>query len=458
MGHAPDNFLERIRNAMAAAGLFARGEKIIVAVSGGVDSMVLLHVLHHLAGADRWRLTVAHFNHRLRGPDSDADEQLVRRVSRKLKVPITVRRGGVLAESRRRGWSIEMAARQLRHEFLADAARRTGSRVVALAHHRDDQVELFFLRLLRGAGTDGLAGMKWRNPSPAGNSIMLVRPLLGCAKDELRQFAQRNGIAFSEDATNGFLEILRNRVRQKLLPLLRSEFQPALDENILRAMDLIGAESDATRAAAQVWLETPVRSPLFNTLPVALQRKVLQIQLFDSGLSVDFALIERLRLDSLEPVAVAPHLYVSRDASGGVLLHKNAPGKFSSAEKALTLAVHSGSTVFGGVTFSWEVADIAGAEFSIARHTEQFDAGRVGRKIVLRHWRPGDRFQPIGATSASKLQDIFTNLKVPADERRRRVIAATRQGDIFWVQGLRISEKFKLGPRTRRRLLWRWHD
>jgi len=145
------------RNLACPPGPAAAGEKVLVAVSGGLDSMVLWRVLQELAPAHRWRLVVAHYNHGLRGAESDRDEALVRSVARRLRCPFFSERGDVATLAKERGLSIEMAARQLRHEFLARTARSQTCSSIALAHHADDQVELFFLRLLRGAGHEGLA-------------------------------------------------------------------------------------------------------------------------------------------------------------------------------------------------------------------------------------------------------------------------------------------------------------
>src|SRR5580700_4485946 len=140
--------------------------------------MVLLEMMRRLASSRGWHLSVAHFNHRLRGRSSDADERLVRRTADKLQLPMVAASGDVRQFARTNKLSLEMAARKLRHEFLARAAARSKISEIALAHHADDQLELFFLRLLRGGGGEGLAGMKWRSPSPGNTKITLVRPLL----------------------------------------------------------------------------------------------------------------------------------------------------------------------------------------------------------------------------------------------------------------------------------------
>jgi tRNA(Ile)-lysidine synthase len=456
VGSKPGNLLEKVTATIVAGKLLAEGERIVVAVSGGVDSMVLLEVLHRLAAGHQWQLTVAHFNHQLRGQQSDADERLVRKTAARLKIPAVIGRASVRTEAKRRGWSIEMAARQLRHQFLARTAKKAKSRTIALAHHQDDQVELFFLRLLRGAGGEGLAGMKSRSVSPVEGSIFVTRPLLACSKAELREFAAARRILFSEDETNASLEILRNRVRHTLLPLLRAEFQPALDATVLRAMDLIGAENEAVRALAEEWRRS--KKPEWKSLPLAAQRQVLQAQLFELGAPADFDWVERLRLGPGEPMAIGGEKYVSHDGAGLVRVEGRAGIDFLEGEQKVHLGKAGGATSFGGLTMAWEMAEAAGAAFSIALNTEQFDADRVGESIVLRHWRPGDRFRPIGSGAARKLQDVFTDLKAPKEDRRRRVVATTAAGEIFWVQGVRIGEVCKLRARTRRRLVWRWKE
>ncbi len=190
------DFLQRVEDSIRERNLIPRGDKILVAVSGGVDSMVLLHSLKRLSPDYKWKIVVAHFNHQLRGRASDADENLVRRTAASLELPIVVEQADVKSFAEKSKLSIEMAARKLRHEFLARAARQRKIKTIALAHHADDQVELFFLRLLRGAGTEGLAGMKRRAPSPLDNNVVLIRPLLDFSKSELATFARENKIPF----------------------------------------------------------------------------------------------------------------------------------------------------------------------------------------------------------------------------------------------------------------------
>ena len=424
--------------------------------------MVLLHLLHRLSKKNKWQLTIAHLNHRLRGRSSDADERLVARAANALGLPIVIERTDVKSRVKSTRLSLEMAARAARHEFLARTAARLKIPVIALAHHADDQVELFFVRLLRGSGSEGLGGMKWRNLSafrPTGTKIELVRPLLDQSKESLRQYARAEKIKSREDASNESLDILRNRIRHELLPLLRQKYQPVLEKIILRLMEITGAEAQVIEEAAQKWVarKALILPKQFSRLPVAIQRRVLQLELRRHKIPADFASVERLRTHTGAPLTISPETAVVCDADGKLHLRAAASFALNSNRIEIYLKGRAGEAVFDGRHVRWRISTQKSFRRPKPRPgREVFDADKVGSHVILRHWRPGDRFQPIGMAQGVKLQDLFTNKGIPRAKRHELLVATTVKNEVFWVEGVRISERFKLTRATRRQLIWRW--
>jgi tRNA(Ile)-lysidine synthase len=309
------------------------------------------------------------------------------------------------------------------------------------------------LRLLRGAGGEGLAGMKWKSSSPADKTISLVRPLLDLGKSKLLQFARENKIAFRDDATNFSPDFLRNRIRNELLPLLRKNYQPGLNKSVLRLMEIVGAESDFVGASARLAGKID-----FEKADIAIQRRFLQSRLTQIGVAADFDLVERLRESAGKFVSVGSGLSVARDADGKLKLQKQRAKKFNANKLEVKLSGRAGEVNFDGVKFNFGFGGGSRGRSHRQIGREFFDADRIGEKIILRHWRAGDRFQPIGLKSAVKLQDLFTNAKISRERRRDLIVAEAAGGEIFWVEGLRISENFKITPQTKRQLVWRWQN
>jgi tRNA(Ile)-lysidine synthase len=245
-----------------------------------------------------------------------------------------------------------------------------------------------------------------------------------------------------------------------LLPLLRRRYQPAIDRLVRRQIDLLSAESEWLAQGAHGWLEQSADPP-FAQLHRSLQRRVVETQLTAAGVHPDYELIERLRAEPGRPVTVGPGRRIRLGADGR--LHPDAgPAvlEFSNDFLVVDLARSRGSAQFGGREIRWWRTRRRLSDAAIRRQArpgqERFDSDQVGGRIVVRHWRAGDRFQPCGMSRPVKVQDLFTNLRVSREDRHRRLVAVTASGVVFWVEGLRIGEHFRLTSSSRTQLRWCW--
>ena len=449
------DLIQKVRKNLDLHQLIPATGRLILGVSGGLDSMVLLAVLHHLAQARSLKLVVAHANHQLRGQESDGDAVLVKRVAQKFQLPCIVERLAVRQTLEHSQESMEMVARRLRHRFLAQTAHKRDIQTLALAHHADDQAELILLRLLRGAGAEGLGGMGWKEPSPMDTALTLIRPFLDIPRRELEVFAQENRIPFREDSSNRDLQIPRNRIRQELLPWLEREYNPGLRNVLQRTAQLLHAEADFVAIEARRWLQGEERIS-FRELHPALQREIVRQQLWELGHVGDFDLVEKLRT-STGNISAGTDLFLQCDPCGKVRVESPQTLAFQSGECAVQIRPGGNQFHWSGVKITMSLGRSQGIPTKARTSQELFDATRVGDRISFRHWQPGDRFQPLGSPAPSKLQDLYVNRKVPAAQRRSLLIGVNGSGTIFWVESLPPGELFKVTPKTRQVLRLQWH-
>lgn len=434
---------------------------MLVGVSGGPDSVCLLDILARLASRHNNRIVICHYNHHLRGEDSDADARFVTALADKYCFDAEVRSGDVRKYAREQKLSLEDAARVMRYDFFRDVAHELGIHKLALAHTADDQIETILLRFLRGAGLRGLAAMQSERKM---RGLILVRPLLDFWKREVIAYVKEQKLEYRTDLSNFDAAFTRNRIRLELIPLLESEFNPNIRQLLHQTAEIVADDDRYLDELARVAYEQclqgeALRIPQMILFDIALQRRIIRhwlaqltvpiVPSFDQVDSI-CALTGRLT-GGFGSVSLPSGKLVCRDYEmlriSDPLVHElleihhpvQIPGETSVPELGLQVKAEVIET---NSPLALSAAHEQGVEY--------FDLEELGEAIAVRNWRAGDRYHPIGLNGTKKLHDIFVDEKVSAQRRHRVPLLVNEDGQICWVVGYRIAEEFKLKPNTRR--------
>ena len=427
------------------------GGRVLVALSGGPDSVALLHVLQTLER--RGHLVVAgaaHFNHQLRGSEADADELFCRELAASLRLPILVGRGDVRRMAAESGRSLEDAARTARYSFLSGAAASLDAVAVAVGHSLEDQAETFLLRLIRGAGPAGLAGVRPR----AG---IVIRPLLEVPRADLRAYAAEHGLTFREDSSNADVGIPRNRVRVELLPHLQ-QFSPAIAATLARQAALARVDDEFLEGAAIEWARSIVLQLEDNgvaldalalaALHPALASRVARtaLQAAAPGRFIGFQHVDDLLDLTRRPdgSAVAlPGLVATR--KGPQIVLGSAPAAPFANSFSVPLSI-PGEVEAAGWNVSADCPTGAPLQPLVARgHAVVVAAEPLRHPLTVRSRRPGDRFKPIGMGGRGrKLQDFLVDRKIARADRDALPLVVDRDDRIIWVVGQSVAEDFRV--------------
>jgi len=455
----PPDLFESFKSALERQALWTPPEAVLVAVSGGPDSVALLHLFGRLRTEVGFPLSVAHLNHSLRGAESDRDEEFVEALALRHQVPCITRRlsPGQLDHAPE---GMEAAARRFRYEFLRQTARRIGAHRVALGHTRDDQAETLLLRLLRGSGLRGLGGM---HPTL---DRLFFRPLLESSRESVESYLRETGEAWREDSSNRDLRRTRNRIRHRLLPLLQSQYNAEIVEILARTTSVLRDENEYLESVVRELARKLVRKeiqgfslaiPAVRVLPPALRRRLLRhfLELAAPALSPpsDFdttsaleALVAQGRHQSA--MTIGPGLEIRVLYSDLVALDSPTPRENASVPLPVP-----GEAVWPELGVRLRAQQVSRTEagdprMSSASGRALLDADVLPGPLSVRHRRDGDRFRPLGALGESKLKSFLIDHKVPRPVRDR--IPLVVAGDqIAWVVGYQIDDRFKVTPRTR---------
>ncbi len=455
---------QRVLNFIQGNQLVSGQHCLLVAVSGGPDSICLLYILVKLQEELGIRLHIAHLNHQLRGADSEADAHYVSDLAHRLDIPATIEQRDVKAYQARQHISLEEAAREVRYTFLAQAAKSIGANRAAVGHTADDHIETILMHLIRGTGTRGLRGLQpsnlWQSSE---SSLTIVRPLLPVSRQETADYCHNHQLLPRIDASNLSLSPLRNRIRHQLLPLLES-YNPRVAEALLRTAriagdDLAFLDKETSRQWGKIVQKQGTTITLdkegFLELPPALKRYLLRRAIED--LLGNLKDIESRHIEEMIDALTKP-TGKRLSLPGGLVfsieydkyLIGSDPAALSpfpvlDAEFPLKLP---GETVPPG----WHIeATIISREQMTEKDedfTAYFDLNKTGNKLLVRPRQPGDRFQPLGMNRPKKLGKFMIDSKIPSAWRQRVPIVCSPQ-HILWVVGWRIDERVKVTNTTR---------
>jgi tRNA(Ile)-lysidine synthase len=448
--------LKTVSKTIREHALFCKGDTLVVAVSGGADSVALLDLLAMLVEW-RLRLVVAHLNHSLRGAESDGDASFVRELAFHYGLPVEVGTVDVKEMSRRMRLSLEAAGRAARYSFLDEVALRHGAAAVVLAHHADDQAETVLLRLIRGAAGAGLCGMSVKSANGR-----YIRPLLNCTRAEIERYLTGKRIPWRVDSSNTDINFLRNRVRHELLPILAS-YNPAIAERLTVTAAVLAEDEALLDGLTE---EAFARHGIHDKGEVVLcldgvrkEAKGLRMRLYRCAIAKAQGGLERItnvHLEDIDRLILAGRPQAALDLPWGMRVAR-------SYDKLLFAVQNSGGTsadyefliegpgvypLPGGGRLLVELSGYP-AEWQNVPETQAYiDTDAAPFPWFVRPFRAGDRFVPLGLVCRKKVKELFIDLKLPS-RVRRQIPLLFSGGRLLWVGGVRRAEDGCLTGSTR---------
>ena len=425
------------------------GERIVMGLSGGVDSICLFHILRELG----YELEAVHVNHGIRGEEAKRDEAFVRKLCGQYNIPFHGYGYDVPKISKEKHLSEEEAGRMVRRQAFSEVMQKTGGKYIALAHHGNDRAETFLFHLSRGAGVKGLSSMKAVENN-------LIRPLLWAKRPEIEQYVQEMGYEFVEDATNASVEYTRNKIRHQMIPLFE-EINPKSVPHILGVAEKLEAVSAyIDREAEKIWrLSAVVYDHEVQILKSVFMQadQVLQIPVLQKGVEYLTGSLVNLTEEHLEKLLKLFFMQTGKELHlpGGLTAMRTYEGirMFFREETEVSEPLEitgEGSFVFGGRTFVVTVEDWDERKiFPIKNYTKCFDYDKIKKGLFLRTRESGDYLQINQSHGRKSLQDYMVNEKIPKEERQKIVLLA-EGSHILWVVGKRISEYYKVTKETKK--------
>ncbi|MDD3478975.1 MAG: tRNA lysidine(34) synthetase TilS [Paludibacteraceae bacterium] len=415
--------------------------KLLVAVSGGIDSVVLLDVLVHLG----YKCVVAHCNFHLRGQESDDDMTFVAQLAAHYQVPLQTIHFDTTNIAQERKISIEMAARELRYTWFKELLKSEQCGAVAIAHHANDAVETFFVNLARGTGIRGLLGIQATNE-------FIIRPLLHCKRSQIETYAREHGLNFRTDSTNNETVYVRNKIRHQIIPPFQ-EINPSFTDTMCRNIENL---SDV--AEIYSYFIKDLRTKLCHEEKGITQISIEQLQVLPAFKTILFELLQPYNFNS----ATVDSIIQSLDGLSGKefysTTHRVIINRTLLEIEAINVIDNDVYTIDNGscaitnpIELTFERVDGI-PEIKKDKQCAYLDADKVIFPLVLRHWQQGDSFVPFGMKQSKKVSDFFIDEKISRSLKDKLWIL-TSQNDIIWIVGQRIDNRFRVSNETKSTLI-----
>ena len=464
-------FLHTVEKTIVTYGMLKPKDSVVIGVSGGPDSVALLHALFLIAPRFSLKLGVAHLNHCLRQNDSDRDAQFVEVLAKKHDLPFHTQKKDVRKYRIENKLSLEEAARRVRYAFFNNVADKMQYNKIAVGHHSDDNAELILMNLFRGSGTQGLSGM------PPVRDLRIIRPLIKLNRSEIIDFLNQNKLEYVSDASNSDTKYFRNRVRHDLIPLLKTAYNPKISETLNRLSQIIRSEEEWIDDVVHPFYEKTVMDvqenyiilsvSMLNQYHPALQRRIIRMTI--EKIKGDLRRIRFVNISSAIGLLDKNSAYGKIDLPDRIRIQRDQDALYVFKEKRMLRDISEKVDHSDMFTFEYQIekpgsvcireigATIKFTEMRMEKvpdyryagqHTSFFDKDSLSFPMVIRNFRPGDAFKPLGAGGTQKLKKYFIDKKVPRDERLKCPILLSR-GRIIWVVGHRIDESVKVMPSTR---------
>lgn len=458
---------EKMKQYIRFYRMIEPGDKLVVAVSGGPDSVALLHLLCDLRDELGFSLCIAHLNHMARGPDSFADAEFVSRLGEGLKLDTYVEAINVKENLADLKTSFQEGARILRYRFLESVMKKCSGNKIVVGHNADDQVETVLINFFRGSGLKGLAGIP-----PVRGAI--IRPMLSCSRSEIETYLDIRKLSSRSDRSNSAMDYLRNRIRLDLIPNLENKYSKNFKSHVLQMAEITREDEDFLDSQVREFLslhvpeagkQLSIKVEDICPLHLAMQKRVIR-QVVSRVLG-DLRRVSMRHIEAVRELLQAPGLDKQIHLPGSLVVRRQGN------ELKFNIEPNRGSGISTKVTgdIDWKTelnipgfTEIKAASLSlharlipkedksynlVPAHHSFLDFDKTGKRIIVRFFRPGDRFIPLGMKGTKKLKSFFIDEKVPREERKFIPILTTLENDVIWVYGKRIAQDYRVTPGTK---------